>query len=345
MKKKLLIILGVVALLLVIGVVWFYLMLRPVEADGKVSFTVKAGANKVEIVSDLKEAGLVRSKLATLIYVFLSPSLNLQAGSYDISRNHSVSEIMDIIGKGKIADNRNIVRITFVEGKRFKDYAEQISKNFAINYDDIVATCEDKTFLNELIQNYWFIDEHVLDDKLYFPLEGYLFPDTYEFYEDADIKTIIHKMLSNMGANLEPYKEIIQSAQISAHDVLTKAAIAEKEAINYEDRQKVVQVINTRLDMQMSLGMDVTAYYGVMKDMTEDIYDVDLSDNNPYNTRAKGFLGLPAGPICSPSSEAIKATFNPADTNYVYFVADVKTGKVYFAETAEEFLELKNKYM
>lgn len=345
MKKKLLIILGVFIVLLVCGSIWFYMMLRPVEADGVVSFTIKPGTNKIEIVDDLKKAGLIRSKIATLIYVFASPSLNLQAGEYEISRNNSVAEILSIIGEGKIVDKRNIVRITFVEGKRFKDYAEQISKNFDVTYDEIIKKCENKEFLNKLIENYWFIDESILADKLYFPLEGYLFPDTYEFFEDADIESIINRMLSSMEKTLEPYKDFITNSEMSAHEYLAMASIAEKEAISSDDRQKVIQVINTRLDLDMPLGMDVTAYYGVMKDMTEDIYADDLSDNNPYNTRAKGFIGLPAGPICSPSSDSIEAAFNPSKTNYVYFVADIKTGKVYFAETTEEFLELKNLYM
>lgn len=345
MKKKIGIILGVIVVIVLCFALWLYLMCRPMSGTGKVVFKIEAGTNKVEIVDNLKKAGLVRSKYATLVYVFLTPSLNLQAGEYEIDRNSSVSEILNIFNKGRIRDTRDIIRITFIEGKRFKDYAKQISDNFDISYDDIINKAKDEEYLKELINSYWFIDESILNDKLYFALEGYLFPNTYEFYAGSSIEVIFKKMLDSMEANLEPYKEIITSSSLSAHEYLTKASIAEKEAVNADDRAKVVQVINTRIDSKIPLGMDVTTYYGVMKDMSEDLFDTDLADNNPYNTRAKDFLGLPAGPICSPSAEAIKAAFNPADTAYVYFVADIETGKVYFAETIEEFIELKKTYV
>src|SRR5699024_4394226 len=104
----------------------------------------------------------------------------------------------------------------------------------------------------------------------------------------------------------------------------------------------VVQVINTRIDLNMNLGMDVTTYYGVQKDMKEILTNVDINDSNPYNTRVSGFLGLPVGPICNPSIESIEAALNPADTNYIYFFADIVTGNVYFTDNYDEFLNFKN---
>ena len=122
------------------------------------------------------------------------------------------------------------------------------------------------------------------------------------------------------------------------------ASIAEKEAMNYEDRTKVAQVIYTRLDMGMNLGMDVTTYYGVGKSMTETLTALDLADDNPYNTRNASLIGLPVGPICMPSSESIRAVLNPADTNYIYFFADIVTGNVYFTDDYNEFLEFQRLY-
>ena len=107
----------------------------------------------------------------------------------------------------------------------------------------------------------------------------------------------------------------------------------------------VSQVIYKRLNTRMSLGMDVTSYYGVQKSMKEELLQVDLDDDNPYNTRRSGFLGLPIGPICNPSTTSIKAALHPADTDYIYFVADISTGDVYFAKNQSEFAVLKEKYM
>ena len=123
------------------------------------------------------------------------------------------------------------------------------------------------------------------------------------------------------------------------------ASIVEKEAVDTEDRKTVSQVIYKRLELNMNLGMDVTSYYGAKKDLKEALYAADLSDDNPYNTRNENLIGLPAGAICSPSLDSIEAVFNPSATDYIYFIADVNTGKIYFANSYEEFLQFKNELM
>ena len=151
-------------------------------------------------------------------------------------------------------------------------------------------------------------------------------------------------MLDETAKQLEPLRSEIDASNYSVHEILTMASIAEKEAMNYEDRTKVAQVIYTRLDMGMNLGMDVTTYYGVGKSMTETLTALDLADDNPYNTRNASLIGLPVGPICNPSSESIRAVLNPADTNYIYFFADIVTGNVYFTDDYNEFLEFQRLY-
>ena len=139
-------------------------------------------------------------------------------------------------------------------------------------------------------------------------------------------------------------KSKIEASSYSVHDILTMASIVEKEAVHVEDRAKVAQVIYTRMDLGMNLGMDVTTYYGVRKDMTETLTAVDLNDENPYNTRVATFLGLPVGPICNPAISSIESVLNPADTDYIYFYADIITGNVYFTNSYDEFLEFRKIY-
>ena len=334
----------VVFIAFVIGI-YFYL-LTPVQKTSEiVKFNIESGKNKVEIISDLKKAGLVRNKIATLAYVFFNSDLNLQAGDYVLDRSLGVKEIMKKFDNGETVDPRVTVNITFVEGKRFTDYAKLISNNFDIKYDDIIKKCSDKEFLNTLISKYWFLSDEILNDKIYFPLEGYLYPDTYEFYQDTSIENIIYKMLDAFGSKVEALKESVSKSKYSMHDLLTIASIIEKEALNKADREGVSQVIYKRLDLSMSLGMDVTTYYAVFKEMGDVLTKNDLNSDNAYNTRNNNFKGLPVGPICSPSLESITASLNPSDTNYIYFVADVTTGKVYFAETDAEFLKLKYQFI
>ena len=175
-------------------------------------------------------------------------------------------------------------------------------------------------------------------------LEGYLYPETYAFYKDTTLEAAISKMLDETDKRLSSVKDKIESSNYSVHEILTMAAIVEKEAVNSEDRAKVAQVIYTRLDRNMNLGMDVTTYYGVRKDMKETLTVIDLNDENPYNTRVATFIGLPAGPICNPSMSSIEAVLEPANTDYVYFFADILTGNVYFTADYNEFLEFQELY-
>ena len=176
-KKGIIVGLGitlVIILALAIGIYFFYS--NGLEAVGKaetVEFTVEAGDNKIEIVNKLADAGLIKNKYAALLYVFTNSSLNLQAGKYSLSKNWDAKKIINTIAEGKIINPTPIVKITFVEGKRFNEYAEQIAENFPIEYDDIIAKTSDEEFLRELIDEYWFIDEDILSDKLYYPLDIY----------------------------------------------------------------------------------------------------------------------------------------------------------------------------
>ena len=337
-KKKFSIFLGLLIFLIGGAACFFIFALKPVSSkDKEVTFVIKPHTSKIAIVSDLKRAGLIRSKYATLAYVFFTPSLNLQAGTYAINKADSSIDIIKQIADGRIIDIVPTVQVTFVEGKRLVDYAKLISNNFDIEYDEFIEKAADKGFLKELINDYWFLDESILNDRLYYPLEGYLAPDTYEFYQNSSSEQIIRKLLNSLGKKLEPLKDEIENSSYSVHEILTIASIAEKEAINEKDRKMVSQVIYKRLALNMSLGMDVTTYYGVKKDMKEILTYQDLIAKNAYNTRNSEFKGLPVGSICNPSLQSINAALYPSDTEYVYFVADVDTGKVFFFNTYEEF--------
>ena len=167
--------------------------------------------------------------------------------------------------------------------------------------------------------------------------------------KDINKKIAVLKKLRALNVTnekLSPLKEEIKKSKYSVHEIFTIASIAEKEANKYEDRKMVTQVINKRLELNMSLGMDVTSYYGVQKSMKETLTKVDLNDENPYNTRVTTFIGLPVGPICNPSNDSIEASINPTTNDYLFFVAD-KHGKIYYTKTEKEHtakvVEIKEK--
>ena len=346
-NKKLIVILSVIVGLILVGIVTLMILLSPVsKSKDIVEFTVKKGEGKEKIVENLKDAKLIKSKYATFIYIVLSGKKNLQAGSYEFSRNMSVKDIITSLSTGDVVNvKRDEVRITFKEGDTLKNFVTMVSNETNIDYDEAIKKLSDKAFLKGLIADYWFLTDDILDEDIYFPLEGYLYPETYNFYKETNIEQVIRKVLNVTNERLEPIKSKIESSKYNIHELLTIASIAEKEANTNSDRAMVTQVIYKRLSLNMALGMDVTSYYGVQKEMTEVITQLDLNDKNPYNTRVTTFIGLPVGPICNPSIGSINAALEPADTDYLYFVADILTGKVYFAKTNEEFNALVKKYV
>lgn len=347
MKKKILIISGVVIGLIGILIGLYIYLLTPIGKNETVEFTVHKGESKTEIISNLKEANLIKSKYATIIYLVITNQKNMQAGTYEFKRNMSASEIVTALNNGDIKGiKKEEVSVLLVEGVTLKKYLKQISDVTNLDYEESLKKVNDTTFLKSLIKDYWFLTEEILDPDIYYALEGYLFPETYNFYKNTSLEEVIRKMLNETSKRLEPLKEEIESSKYSVHELLTIASIAEKEANSNEDREMVSQVIYKRLNIGMSLGMDVTSYYGVGKDMKEDtLTTLDLLDKNPYNTRVTTFIGLPVGPICNPSLSSIKAALNPSDTDYLYFVADILTGKVYFAKDKAGFDELKELYI
>lgn len=346
-NKKLFIVLGVILGIIIALIATYFILLTPSSKSNKViTFTVKKGDGKEKIVDNLKDAKLIRSKYAAIIYLVISGNKNLQAGSYEFSRDMSTQDIIESLNSGDvIKEFKPSVKITLKEGVTLKEYMKLISDGTNIDFDEAIKKVNDKSFLKGLIADYWFLTNDILDDDIYYALEGYLFPETYEFYKETTVEQVIRRILNVTNEKLSPLKEEINKNKYSVHEIFTIASIAEKEANEYEDRKMVTQVINKRLELNMSLGMDVTSYYGVQKSMKETLTKVDLNDENPYNTRVTTFIGLPVGPICNPSIGSIKAALEPADTDYLYFVADVDTGKVYFAKDIDGFNELVRRYI
>lgn len=333
------IVLILVIILLLIGM-YFYGLTSVSKDSEKVTFTINSGTNTKEVINNLYEARLLKSKIASMIYVKLNKNILIKAGTYELDRSYSTKEILDILSGGKIINDT--IKVRFTEGKRIVDYVKIISDNFGYKEDEIYNTLNDQSYLKELINKYDFLSNDILNSDIYYPLEGYLFPDTYEFYKDASIKTIIEKMLAKTKNVLD--NNNVSLSDKSIHEILTIASIIENESVMDSDREIVSQVIYKRLSLNMSLGMDVTTYYGVKKALGETLTASDLNSANAYNTRRTDFLGLPVGPICNPSEKAIIAALNPSDSDYLYFYADIKTGKLHFAKTYSEFQGLIRKY-
>ena len=339
MKKIILAIVGSIIGLIVavfVGLVIFYnVSLSAVgDAKEKVNVVIENGTSSKGVIDQLYKAGLIRNKVCGYVYVKLNDDLMLQAGTYEFNRGMDLEEILDKINKGEVFENTKDV--TFIEGKRLVNYVKVISDNFSYSEDEVLAKLSDKTYLKELINDYWFLTDDILNDNLYYALEGYLYPNTYRFKEDASIDDIIRKMLNETDKILSQYKDSL-NGKYSIHELLTMASIVELEGSTSNDRAGVAGVFFNRLESGWSLGSDVTTYYAARVEMSErDLWQYEIEDVNHYNTRAAQMAGkLPIGPICSPSKKAIDATINYKKHDYYFFVAD-KTGKTHFTKTNAE---------
>lgn len=326
------IIIGVLTLALVTLFLIYNILLGSVSnKEDKVYFTINSGTGTKTIITNLKKAKIIKSDIATLIYVTIHKP-NLQAGTYELDRSMNTKAIIKKISLGEVVENTKM--LTFVEGKRLKDYVKVIANNYPYSEEEIIATISDKSYLQELINKYWFLTDDILNSKIYYALEGYLYPDTYNFYEDATVKEIIEKMLDNTNKKLSPFKEEIESSSYSVHELITLASIVELEGAGL-DRAGVSSVFNNRIKAGWSLGSDVTTYYAEQKDFSVELTYAEYNECNAYNTRGTCFTGLPVGPICNISVESLNAALNPSDTDYYFFVAD-KNKKTYFSKTDAE---------
>ncbi|MBQ1496065.1 MAG: endolytic transglycosylase MltG [Bacilli bacterium] len=340
-------------MIIILGVEFCLINVKPIsKTSKKVVFEVEEGTSARTIINDLKKQGLIRNDLFGLVYYkinYLSKneSKHLNHGTYLLNKNMSLREIFDKLVSTTSATSETIV-LTFHEGKNMRGFVKTITESTSITENDIYNTLNNKEYLKELMDSYWFLGDEILDSNIYYPLEGYLAPDTYEFNKDVTIKEIFKKLLDQEERILGKYKSSIDSSKYNTHEILTLASIAELEGKTLEDRKNIVGVFINRLNNNIPLGSDVTTYYAAKVDMGDrDLYQTEIDSSNLYNTRSMSLAGkLPVGPICNPSSMAIDAVINYKENDYFYFVAD-KNGKVYFTKTDSEHIskvnELKQK--
>ena len=334
----------VISFFLVVAVCTFYnINMAKVSNDNTLKeVTIKAGSIN-SIANTLKENNLIKNITIFKVYTRLTNKTNLKAGTYNFSEDMGEKKIVSLLEEGKTNENN----ITFKEGINVRGIAKLISKKTNNSYDSIITIMNDNNYIDELISKYWFLTNDIKNKNIYYPLEGYLFPDTYNVMKDTDIKDIITKMLDETDNKLSKYKDSITNNKLSIHEIITLASVVELEVANKDDRKSVAGIFLNRLDSKYfpTLGSDATSYYGAKIDdwSANRLTSVELNDcSNKYNTRCAYNKGLPVGPIGNPSIESIEAVLNPEKHNYYYFVNDCK-GKLYMSKNETEHNNIINK--
>ena len=335
--KKILISILILGFCLILFVICFYNYNLSSVSNNKEDKIVTINEGSISSIGKtLKDNNLIRNELIFKVYIRLNGINNLKASTYKFNENMSLKEIVSILEKGN-GYNPEAISITFKEGKNIRSIATEISNNTNNTYEDVINKVNDEKYIDSLIEKYWFLTNDIKNNKIYYDLEGYLFPDTYSFLnKDVSIETILETMLEETNKKLTPYKEKIENLDLSIHEFFTLASLVELEEANTNARKGVAGVFYNRIKDNWSLGSDVTTYYSLRIDdykilLTEDLglYKCDYA----YNTRCTSFTGLPVGPICSPSFNSLLATLEPEVHDYYYFVADCK-GETHFTKDA-----------
>lgn len=325
----------VLVLAIVVGGSGYYTMgLRPVKPGSteEVVVTIPNGTGASAVVQMLDDAGLVKNLLCAKINTKIGGYNSLQANTYILNRGMSFQEIMNIINTGDF-EYLSKESVEVRDGARLTQVAASISEQLPYSSEEILEKWNDKEYLGELIDKYWFLTDDILNEKVMNPLEGYIYADTYYVTEGNDtIEGFTEMCLDRMDTELSARKDQIDAMGFSVHEFLTLTSIVTKEA-TASDQAAVAGVFMNRLEEGMSLGSDVTVGYIFDIDRVE-LKQSQLDSDNPYNTRK--FAGLPPGPISTVIGDAMDAVLNYTQSDDLYFFAD-PDGVVHFYKNQSDF--------
>ena len=367
MKKKSKILIAILVIfLLIIGLVAgavFHIKnnLKPAKAflNGEVCgeqgtpcettvFIVDEGAYGRSTIEKLAAEGIIRDADIVYYYNRIMTGYSFTAGYFEIPhhitnedgsiRDITLDEIMAFLADPKNA-HQDTVMITFDEGDFVRSFAHQIAENTTVNEEELLAYWNDENVIRSYMNEYPFLTEEIFNEDVKYYLEGYLFPDTYEFFEFTDPDAVTRRFLDRTLEIYEKYQDKFAASDFSIHEIFTLASIVQWESGSLEDSKLIAGVFVTRLNEPEILGSTVTACYAfdLSKDECYEVGDtLEFTHRyDPYNTYT--VQGLPPGPVCNPNEIAIEAALEPdSSQGYFYFCANMCDGGTVFARTMAE---------
>jgi UPF0755 protein len=329
----------------ILGGGYYYIkdVFEPVNENSTEYIPVKIpiGSSSSTIGKILEEEGLIKDARIFRFYVKFKNESGFQAGSYQLTQSMDIQQIIDTLKTGKIIKEVKF-KLTIPEGLTVKQFAKVLaSKELPYTEEEIYEKLHDREYIKSLIERYQVLDETILNKQIISPLEGYLFPITYDFFvEEPTLEEIIEKMILQTNNLLVAYQTKMDELGLTPHEVLTLASIVEREAGLPEDRPKVASVFHNRLKIGMALQSDVTVAY-VLQDIGAIPTYEDTQVDSPYNTYK--YPGIPVGPIANPRKASIEAVLNPTDENNLYFYAR-PNGEVFYSKTYDQHNQYKRQY-
>ena len=323
--------------------------LQPVDPSSKQYMTVQIpdGSNAQEIGSTLEKSGVIKNGLVFTLYVKYKNYNELKSGYYNLQKSMSVEDVIKELQKGGTPEPQEVTlaNLTIPEGYTLEQIAQtvgQLQGDFKepLTAEAFLAKVQDETFIAQEVAKYPNLLESLpaKDSGVRYRLEGYLFPATYTIKENTTVESLIDEMLAAMDKNLSSHYATIKEKNLTVNELLTIASLVEKEGAKTEDRKLIAGVFYNRLNLGMPLQSNIAILYAEGKlgqniSLSDDVA-IDTSIDSPYNVYTK--VGLMPGPVDSPSLDAIESSINQTKSDYLYFVANVQDGKVYYSTTLEE---------
>ncbi len=307
---------------------------QPVSGMGseQIELEIPPGSSSADIAEILQQSGVIRNSLVFRLYArYRGLDGHLKAGDYQVSPAMTFDEILDKMIRGDVI--QRYTRITIPEGLRVEQVASRLGNQGIVDEDLFLEFLLEKDF------DYWFLED--IPPSAY-PVEGYLFPDTYHLEEEPSEEIIIHRMLRGFEEVFDStYRQRAEELGMSVHEVVILASIIEREARLKEERPVISGVFHNRLEKNMLLQSCATVQYA-LGEVKPVLTIRDTQVDSPYNTYL--YAGLPPGPIASPGKDALHAALYPADTEYLYFVLRGDgSGGHYFGRTFGEHEENRRK--
>ncbi len=318
-KKSLFLFSAGLFFLLVISIAFgfgYYLMKPPAKGDRPKVFQVREGETLRGVARNLESEGFIRSRfLFEMLGRFMGYGRDVKRGEYLLRPSMPPFRIFNILTQGKSI----LYSVTIPEGYDRRQIAAVLAEKDLADEREFLAL----TGARAVVESYGFTGPS---------LEGFLYPDTYQFGRGLGTRRLIDAMVKRFRQALAPLSERIGECGMSLEEIVTLASIVEKETGRAEERPLIASVFLNRLKKKMRLESDPTVIYG-LKSFSGNLRLEDLERPSPYNTYLN--RGLPPGPIASPGMQSIRAVLFPARTDYLYFVSK-NDGTHHFSKTLKE---------
>lgn len=338
---------SILILILIIGIgVFFYInsALKPVDSDNKTlkQVEIPIGSSTSSISQILEDNDIIKDARVFKYYIKFKNESDFQAGKYELSQSMTFDEIIKTIQTGKLV-HEAVFKMTIPEGKQLKEIAKIIADNTKQDEKAVFNELNNKEFIKKMQAKFpELLTNEIWGKNIKYPLEGYLYPATYEYFEEKPTtEKIVTDMINKTNSVLEKYHDQMQAKKMTPHKLLTLASLIEEEATAKTDRAQISSVFYNRMEIGMPLQTDPTVLYALGEHKDRVLYK-HLKVEDPYNTYV--VKGLTPGPIANAGETSIQAALEPADTDYLYFLAN-KKGEVFYAKTLEEHNKLKAEHI